>query len=57
MCTYDEILNTKIFKKHKTPHIFYIVHQLIRDEKDKNLIVCKINHYLKSDVGFSGWNV
>ena len=34
MCTYDEILKTqKIFKKHKTPHIFLRVHQLIQAMK------------------------
>ena len=57
MCTYDEILKTqKIFKKHKTPHIFlHCTSAYPSDEKDKNLnCIPKLRSLLKSDVGFSG---
>ena len=57
MCTYEEILKTqKIFKKHKTPHIFlHCTSAYPSDEKDKNLnCIPKLRKLLKEEVGFSG---
>ncbi len=57
MCTYNEILETqKIFKKHKTPHIFlHCTSAYPSDERDKNLnCIPKLKKILGEEVGFSG---